>query len=56
MVATFLYTLIGYAGYLMFGNFVSDEVSLPIGIIAISLTVASAQHRSAKDFGLQSSP
>lgn len=27
VAATFLYALIGYAGYLMFGNAVSDEVS-----------------------------
>lgn len=27
VAATFLYALIGYAGYLMFGNYVSDEVS-----------------------------
>lgn len=26
IVATLVYTLIGYAGYLMFGNAVSDEV------------------------------
>lgn len=30
VVATFLYALIGCAGYLMFGNFVSDEISVDL--------------------------
>ncbi|KAF8078445.1 transmembrane amino acid transporter protein-domain-containing protein [Lyophyllum atratum] len=29
-VATFLYALIGYAGYLMFGKYVSDEISIDL--------------------------
>ncbi|TFK40992.1 transmembrane amino acid transporter protein-domain-containing protein [Crucibulum laeve] len=30
VVATFIYTIIGYAGYLMFGNAVSDEISMDL--------------------------
>jgi hypothetical protein len=32
VVATFIYAVIGYAGYLMFGRNVSDEVSLMLRI------------------------
>ncbi|PPQ89588.1 hypothetical protein CVT25_012333 [Psilocybe cyanescens] len=30
VVATFIYALIGYAGYMMFGNHVSDEISMDL--------------------------
>src|ERR1700685_4371326 len=40
VIATFIYAVIGYAGYLMFGSHVSDEVSYcSISSAVISLTV-----------------
>ncbi|KAG6901856.1 hypothetical protein C0995_007242 [Termitomyces sp. Mi166 len=56
-VATMLYTLIGYAGYRMFGNNVSEELNATIEILlGIDVPLLAPEDIAAKSNGLTTAP
>jgi hypothetical protein len=52
-VATVIYALIGYAGYLMYGNAVSDEVCGQISICKLVYDCFIDQYRYLEHSGFQ---